>query len=127
VGAARWLARHPERTRAVIDRQLTRPPVARLRVRYRHQLDFLARRLQPGGALGLSLTATVLALVGAGWAFGAVFQDVLAGDELALVDRPTETFLVAHREAWLTHAMRVVTDFGGAGVLIPLLLVVGLV
>ena len=127
VVAARWLARHPERVRAIIDRQLTRPPVARLRVRYRRQLDFLARRLRPGGALGLSLTATALALVGAGWAFGAVFQDVLAGDELALIDRPTETFLVAHREAWLTHGMRVATDFGGAGVLIPLLLVIGLV
>ena len=127
VGAAGWLARHPERVRAVVDRQLARPAVARLRVRYRSQVDFLARRLRPGGALGLSLTATVLALVGAGWAFGAVFQDVLAGDELALVDRPTQTFLVAHREAWLTHAMRVVTDLGGASVLIPMLLVVGLV
>jgi membrane protein DedA with SNARE-associated domain/membrane-associated phospholipid phosphatase len=127
VGAARWLARHPERVQAVIDRQLARPPVARLQARYRHQLDFLARRLRPGGALGLSLTATVLALAGAGWAFGAVFQDVLASDELALIDRPAETFLVAHREAWLTHAMRVVTDLGGASVLIPLLLVIGLV
>jgi membrane protein DedA with SNARE-associated domain/membrane-associated phospholipid phosphatase len=126
VGTARWLARHPERVQAIVDRLLNRPPVARLRVRYRSQLNFLARRLRPGGALGLSLTATVLALAGAGWAFGAIFQDVLAGDELALVDRPTAAFLVAHREAWLTQVMRAVTDLGGASLLIPLLLVAGL-
>jgi membrane protein DedA with SNARE-associated domain/membrane-associated phospholipid phosphatase len=126
VGAARWLARHPERVQAIVERQLARPRVARLRVRYRSQLGFLARRLRPGGALGLSLTATVLALVAAGWAFGAVLQDVLAGDELVLVDRPTETFLVTHREAWLTQVMRVVTDLGGASVLVPLVLVAGL-
>jgi membrane protein DedA with SNARE-associated domain/membrane-associated phospholipid phosphatase len=126
VGAARWLARHPQRVQAIVERQLARPPVARLRVRYRAQLGFLARRLRPGGALGLSLTVTVLALAGAGRAFGAVFQDVLAGDELALVDRPTLAFLVAHREAWLTQVMRVVTDLGGASVLIPLLLAAGL-
>jgi len=126
VWAGRWLTRHPDRVRAIVDRQLARPRVARLQVRYRRQLDFLARRLRPGGALGLSLTVSVLALVGAGWAFGAVFQDVLAGDELALVDRPVGTFLVAHREAWLTHLMRAITDLGGATGLIPLMLAVGL-
>ncbi len=76
---ARWVARHPDGLRAAVDRQLNRPWVVRLGMRYQRQLVFLAERLRPGGALGLSLTVSVLALVGAGWAFGAVLQDVLAG------------------------------------------------
>ncbi len=126
VVAARWVARHPDRVRAAVDRQLQRPLIARLRERYQRQLTFLAGRLRPGGALGLSLTVTILALAGAAWAFGAVLQDILARDELALVDRPVMTFLVAHREAWLTTAMRAITDLGGAAVLIPVVVVVGL-
>jgi membrane protein DedA with SNARE-associated domain len=125
--AARWVARHPDRLRALVDRQLERPWVARLQARYQRQLAFLARRLRPGGALGLSLTITAAALVGAGWAFGAVLQDVLAGDEGALLDGPVQRFFLAHREAWLTPVMRGVTLLGNAAVLIGLLLAVGLV
>jgi membrane protein DedA with SNARE-associated domain/membrane-associated phospholipid phosphatase len=124
---ARWVAHHPERLRALVDRQLDRPWVARLRARYQRQLAFLAERLRPGGALGLSLTVSVLALVGAGWAFGAVLQDVLAGDEGALLDGPVQRFFVAHREAWLTPIMRGLTDLGNAAALIGLVLAVGLV
>jgi undecaprenyl-diphosphatase len=123
---ARWVAHHPERLRALVDRQLDRPWVARLRARYRRQLAFLAERLRPGGALGLSLTVSVLALVGAGWAFGAVLQDVLAGDEGALLDGPVQRFFVVHREAWLTLLMRATTDLGNAAVLAGLVLLAGL-
>jgi membrane protein DedA with SNARE-associated domain len=126
VVGARWVARHPERARALVDRQLDRPFIQRLRVRYRRQLEFLARRLRPQGALGLSLTITAAALVGAGWAFGAVLQDVLASDEGVLLDGPVQRFFVAHREAWLTPVMRGVTDLGNAAVLAGLILVVGL-
>ena len=123
--AARWVARHPERLRAPADRQLQRPWVARLQARYQRQLAFLARRLRPGGALGLSLTATVLALVMAGWAFGAVLQDVLAGKKGALLDGPVQRFLLAHREAWLTPLMRAATGLGNAAALLGLVLLAG--
>jgi undecaprenyl-diphosphatase len=123
---ARWVAHHPERLRALVDRQLDRPWVERLRARYQRQLAFLAERLRPGGALGLSLTVSVLALVGAGWAFGAVLQDVLAGDEGALLDGPVQRFFVAHREAWLTPLMRVATGLGNAAVLVGVVLLAGL-
>jgi undecaprenyl-diphosphatase len=125
VVAVRWLIRHRDRVTALVDRQLQRPWVARLRDRYQRQLAFLARRLQPGGALGLSLTITVAALVGAGWAFGAVLQDVLARDELALVDRPVARFFVDHREAWLTRTLQDLTNLGSVRILLPLILLVG--
>jgi membrane-associated phospholipid phosphatase len=100
--------------------------VRRLRGRYQRQLTFLTRWLQPHGAVGLTLTLTAVALVAAGWAFGAVLQDVAAHDELALIDQPVQRFFLAHREAWLTPVMRGVTDLGNAAVLIGLILVVGL-
>jgi undecaprenyl-diphosphatase len=125
VVGARWVARHPDRVRALADRQLARPWVARLRDRYQRQLAFLARRLRPGGALGLSLTVTVAALVGAGWAFGALLQDVLARDELQRVDRPVAVFFVRHREAWLTRSLQDLSNLGSIRILLPLLLVVG--
>jgi membrane protein DedA with SNARE-associated domain/membrane-associated phospholipid phosphatase len=123
--AVRWLIGHPDRLTALVNRQLQRPWVARLRDRYQGQLAFLARRLQPGGALGLSLTITVTALVAAGWAFGAVLQDVLARDELALVDRPVARFFVGHREAWLTRLLQDLTNLGSVRILLPLIVVVG--
>ncbi len=110
--AARWIARHPDRVRALADRQLDRPRIRRIRGRSQRQLAFLARRLQPQGALGLTLTLTVLVLAAAGWAFGALLQDVLAHDELALVDAPVQRLFVTHREAWLTLAMRGITNLG---------------
>jgi undecaprenyl-diphosphatase len=69
---------------------------------------------------------TVLALVGAGWAFGALLQDVLGNDETALLDRPVQAFFVAHREAWLTQLIHAITDLGGAALLIPLAVGAGL-
>ena len=119
---ARWAANHPDRLRALADRPWPR----RLRARYQRQLAFLARRLHPGGALGLSLTVSVLAIVVAGWAFGALLQDVVAHDELALVDQPVQQFFVAHREAWLTGVMRGVTDLGNTALLIGIVVTVGL-
>jgi undecaprenyl-diphosphatase len=121
----RWLIRHPDRVTAVVDRQLQRPWVAQLRDRYQRQLGFLARRLQPGGALGLSLTLSVTALVAAGWAFGAVLQDILARDELELVDQPVAVFFVGHREAWLTRLTQDITNLGSARLLLPLIVAVG--
>jgi membrane protein DedA with SNARE-associated domain/membrane-associated phospholipid phosphatase len=124
--AARYVVRHPERLRELATRLLDRPWVARLRGRYQHQLEFLVERLRPGGALGLSLTVSVLALAAAGWAFGAVLQDVLAGDEGVLLDGPVQRFFLAHREPWLNTVTRGVTDLGNAALLAGLALAFGL-
>jgi hypothetical protein len=70
-----------------------------------------------------ALAATLLALILVGTVAGMVLRP--AGPT-GLVDQPTETFLVTHRTAWLTDAMRLVTDLGAAEVLVPLVLVAGL-
>jgi undecaprenyl-diphosphatase len=106
---ALWVATHPERIRAGVTHHLDRPVLVRLRRRYRTQLAFAARRLTPGGALGLSLTLGLAAIVAAGWAVGAVLEDVLHRDELAAEDSPVAAWLVGHRTAWVTTVMRAVT------------------
>jgi membrane protein DedA with SNARE-associated domain/membrane-associated phospholipid phosphatase len=123
---ARWIANHPERSRAWTDRQLSRPLLARFRVRRHRELEFLARRFRPEGALGLSLTVAVLALVTVAVAFGTIALDVLGARELALVDQPVSEFFLAHREAWLTRAMSAVTTLGGGLALAGLVVAVGL-
>ncbi|MGH3664234.1 MAG: bifunctional DedA family/phosphatase PAP2 family protein [Micromonosporaceae bacterium] len=122
----RWISRHPERVRALYGRQISRPGVIRLRERYQPQLAFLTNRLHPEAALGLSLTVTLLALTGAGWAFGAVLEDVIARDELFTLNQPVARFVVTHREPWLTTVLQVVTAIGSITVLVPLIGMVGL-
>jgi membrane protein DedA with SNARE-associated domain/membrane-associated phospholipid phosphatase len=122
----RWIAQHPERVRGAVDRQLERPGVARLRARYERQLAFLARRLRPGGALGLSLTLGLLAIGIAGWAFGAVAQAVLASKDLTQFDSFVLHFFSGHREPWLTTVLRGAVGFGGSGLLLAVAVAVGL-
>jgi undecaprenyl-diphosphatase len=121
--AARWAARNQPR----LDRLLGRLGIARLGDRYPRELAFLRRRLQPGEARGLSQSIGLAARVAAGWAFGALTQDVIAGDDAARLDRPVLDWFVDHREPWLTSSLRGVTVLGSTGFLLPFLLVVGAV
>ncbi len=123
---ARWVARHPERVHQLAARQLDRPAIARLRRRYDRQLAFVGRRLRPGQARGLSLTGGFAVLALAGWAFGAVTQDVVAGDEAARLDRPVLDWFVAHRETWLDDVLNAVTDLGSSAIVVPVALGVGM-
>ena len=126
LAAARWIARHPDRVRAVAARQLERPVLVALRRRYAIQLGFVARRFSPQGALGLSLTAGLATVVGLGWLFGGITEDVIKGDELATRDSPVAAWLAGHRVAWLTTTMRTVTELGGTRVIVPLVAVAAL-
>jgi undecaprenyl-diphosphatase len=103
--AARWLAGHLDVLRARRDALLVRPPVARLVARLRPQIEFARRRLDPGQQFGLYLTVGIAFTVTGAWAFGAVLEDVVARNELALFDRPVLFFLVGHHEAYLTRVM----------------------
>jgi len=123
---ARWVVEHPERVRAAVDRQLARPILARLHERYQGQLAFLARRLRPEGALGLSLTLGLMGVVLAGWSFGLVLQDVLAHQQLTQLDASVQAFFRFHREAWVTSLLRATARLGAAGLLVPLTILTGL-
>ena len=125
LGAARWAGRHRDRLMALVNEQLDRPPAARLRARYERQIGFLVRRFQPSGALGLSLTVSLAALVAGGWVLGTVVQDVVVGDGSIRLDRPVLEWFARHREPWLTTTARVVTVLGSSVFLIPLVLMVG--
>ncbi len=122
---ARKLIGNRDRAEALVRRQAARPSIARRRERYQRQLAFLSRRLRPGGALGLELTVSLVALGLAGWVFGAVLVRVQSGPRLLSVDRPVLDFFVAHRTAWLTDAVNVVTMLGSATLIVTVALVVG--
>ncbi len=123
---ARRVARDPERLHALGDRLASLGLVAAIRERYRSQLDFLIRRLRPEGALGLSLTGSLVLIALTGWGFGMVVQDVLAGESFNPLDRPLLSFFIRHREPWLTTVAYLVTSFGSSAVLVPLLVGVAL-
>ena len=120
LAAARWVARHPDQVRARLARQLERPAVLALRRRYSTQLGFLARRFSPRGALGLSLTVGLAAVVGFGWLFGGITEDVIKGNELTALDSPVAHWLAGQRVAWLTAVMRAATELGSVRVIAPL-------
>lgn len=124
---ARRVAGQPERYRAFFDRQANRPWVAKTLARYRRVLDFLVGRFRPEGALGLSLTASLVLIGLAGWALGAVTQDVLSSESLDAVDRPVLRFVVRHREPWLNTLVKAVSALGSSVLIVPLVIVVGLV
>ena len=79
----------------------------------------LAAATAPAAALAASLLGLIL--------FGALTGGLLRqAGPTGLVDQPAEAFVVAHRQGWLNGAMRLVTDLGAAGVLVPLVLAAGL-
>lgn len=61
-------------------------PARRLAERYPGVLRFLARRLSPGGYLGLHLTIGMLVSLGALWLFGGILEDVVEGEALTRFD-----------------------------------------
>ncbi len=114
--AARWVRDHREVLKRWWMHLLDHPYTSRLRNRFRAQIDFLKARLDPGRRTSLFLTVGLVFASITSWVFGAVVQDVLGGDELALlalIDRPVLRFLALHRSAGLTAAMRIVTFIGG--------------
>jgi membrane protein DedA with SNARE-associated domain/membrane-associated phospholipid phosphatase len=126
VVGARWVARHPDKVRTAIARLVERPWVVALRGRYGRELSFLARRLNPQGVAGLWLMLGLLTVVGFGWAFGWILEEVIGREELATRDSPVAAWLDAHRVDWLTACMRVITQLGSTRAIFPLIAAVSL-
>ncbi|ROZ78893.1 phosphatase PAP2 family protein [Ramlibacter sp. WS9] len=92
-----------------LARWLVRPRVLAFRRRFARQLAFVQARLSPQGYLGLQLTVGAAVLVGAGWLFGGVAEDVVTGDALTLVDVHIAQWLHAHAIPSLTRFMLLVS------------------
>lgn len=112
--AARRISTHAPAFRARWRRWLDRPTVRAFRKRHRSQIDFLKRRFHPGPRLGLYLTISVAVAVAGVWTFGALLEDVLGANELALFDRPIVRWVAEHREPVMNQAMKIVTFLGSA-------------
>jgi len=82
----------------------------------------LARRRHPW----VGLLAALAALIAIGWVLGAIAHDGITGDAAGRLDRSALRWFVAHREAWLTRSSRLVTEFGGSDVLVPVMTVVAI-
>lgn len=110
---ARSIARDPAHWRARLVRLGALPPLPAVRRRFARQLAFLARRLDPAQALGLTLTVGLTFAVAAGGAFAVVLEDALDGDGVAALDQPVLSFLANRRDDEATFIARVMTFLGG--------------
>jgi membrane protein DedA with SNARE-associated domain/membrane-associated phospholipid phosphatase len=115
-----WRRRH-----AAGARLASSPPAAWFRRRFPRTAAWLGARVATG-ARGYSLTLVVAVGALAAWAFGGLTQDVVAGDEMALVDPRVTRWLVDHRVGWATMGAKVSTWLGSTVVLIPVIVAVGL-
>jgi undecaprenyl-diphosphatase len=90
-----------------------RPRGAALRHRLARPIAFVRARLSPRGYLGLHLTLGALTLVGAGWLFGGIAEDVVTGDPLTLVDAHVAAWFHARTIPLLTLPMLLITHLHG--------------
>ncbi|HUZ56919.1 MAG TPA: bifunctional DedA family/phosphatase PAP2 family protein [Streptosporangiaceae bacterium] len=120
--ASRLLRRYADRPRlqAAGDRLAATPPLAWFRRRFPRQVVWLRRRLEARDPRGFWLTFTVAAGALAGWAFGAITQDVVAPDELALRDPRVAGWAATHRTGWLTATAKVAAWPGSVIVIVAL-------
>ncbi len=76
-----------------------------------------------GAALAALLAG--LAVIGAlGLGFAEILDNVLDGEGVVGIDVPASRWLAAHRDAWLTSTLRVITDLGSPVTLAVLALVI---
>jgi membrane-associated phospholipid phosphatase len=103
---------------------LNRPPSTENQDRY-WLLHRVGQRNLSAGALGLLITLGLAALVGVGSLLGLALQE-LSGSQSA-PDRWIQTFMVAHRNQWLTSTMQAVTLLGDSSFVIGVVCIVGLI
>lgn len=73
----------------------------------------LARRWSESEVAGAALLVGLAVVIALAVSFSEVLEDVLEGDGIAGIDPPVTRWLAAHRELWLTAALRAVTVAGG--------------
>jgi membrane protein DedA with SNARE-associated domain/membrane-associated phospholipid phosphatase len=109
----RWAVRHEAEIKRHWARFLRNPRIHALLHRYAPQIAFVRARLSPEGYLGLRLTIGAMALIGAGWLFGAVAEDVVGGDPITVVDMDIAQWLHAHATPVTNQWMLAITQLHG--------------
>lgn len=75
-----------------------------------HKLkNFVRARFSSQGFPGLYLTLALLVLLAAGWAFGAIAEEVVTSARLTVVDDRVSAWVESHRTAPLTTIMLVIS------------------
>nr|WP_228499473.1 bifunctional DedA family/phosphatase PAP2 family protein [Nocardioides agariphilus] len=97
----------------------------RLLTRFPRTAAWVKNRLRLHGSTGLALTLAVSVSVAATWIFLGVTQDVIAREELALLDPQVHHWVLAHRSSGLDTFFRTVTWLGSSVVTLPVLAVTG--
>lgn len=97
--------------------------VQRARKRFPRTTRWLGARLDPTDRAGLRLTVALAVTAAATWTFLAITQDVLAGEELVLLDPRIHSWFLAHRSPSLDAFFKAVTWLGATAVTVPLLAV----
>ncbi|MDE0803513.1 MAG: bifunctional DedA family/phosphatase PAP2 family protein [Acidimicrobiales bacterium] len=106
---ARWAAEH----RATFTRvgvRIRESPGAQM---VRRAAAPIVVRLRPTRAFVTVLSAALLVVGAAGWAFAETFDAVVGADGISRADQPVASWFDAHRTAGLTSIMRTVSTVGG--------------
>jgi undecaprenyl-diphosphatase len=124
--AARVLRRLQSHGRNLGDVLADVRPVAWLRATFPIQSAWLARRTETDRPTGFPLTFTVMVTGLLGWAFGGITEDVVSHNDTYLADPRVFAWMDAHRTAWATAIMKLVTWLGSWTVCLAVAIVVGL-
>ena len=117
----RFVSERSRRLEAFGDRLAATPGVVWMRTRFPGQVTWVRKRLDPSTPQGFWLTFTSAVGLLAIWVFAGLTQDVVGHDEMALFDPQAEAWVVAHRTAWLSSGMEIVTWLGSLATIVPLL------
>ena len=89
-----------------------------LRKKFEPHLAFVRARLSRESVMGLQLTLSALVLIGAGWLFGGIAEDVVTGDPLTVVDVLVADWLHVHATPAVTKWMLVITHANGPSAIV---------
>ncbi|MDP9234079.1 MAG: bifunctional DedA family/phosphatase PAP2 family protein [Actinomycetota bacterium] len=116
------------RVRAALQNEGMAPreskPIVWANRHFPNQLGWLGRRLDPSAPTGFALSFALSVVAFATWLFAGVTQDVFAHEESVRLDPGVERYVLAHRTAWLTEIMKVVTWLASNAILIPLVVLI---
>lgn len=114
--AAIWVARRGRLLRGLGDRVSNAAVIGATLTWVRDRIGdrgrALARRLPVSEIAGVALLLGLVVVVALAVGFTEVLDDVLERDGIVGIDHPVTRWLAAHRDLWLTTALRAVTHAG---------------